>query len=295
MMMSVFDSLQGRRPGAPVLERRVMNREHLYPIVPAFAAVLLILGSGCSSQKSDDMDTAEQAPPPPAASNDSEMAGTTAPEPPPPPAERKSAATAHPQRTRTSQSTGAIPEERPREAVPQQPAPVIVTIPAGTSLSVNLPEPLSSGTAVVGDRVRATLKSPLIVGDRVVFPAGSAVEGDVSDVKSAKKGFKETGGALSLRFNRIIAPDGHSASISAGFTKLATGSAGKKAGIIGGSAVGGALLGKVLGKDAKGGALIGGAIGTAVAGSTKGKEAVIQPDEEIQVGLERSAQTALKP
>src|SRR5207249_6174798 len=114
-----------------------------------------------------------------------------------PPAERKSAATTHPQRTRTSQSTAAIPEERPREVVPQQPAPVIVTIPAGTSLSVNLPEPLSSGTAVVGDRVRATLKSPLIVGDRVVFPAGSAVEGDVSDVKSAKKGFKETGGALS--------------------------------------------------------------------------------------------------
>jgi len=272
-----------------------MNPKRLNPTVPAFVAVLLILASGCSSQKNDNLDTAEQAPPPPAAPDNSQMAGTTAPEPPPPPVERKSTAPAHPQRTRTSQSTNAIPEERPHAAVPPQPAPVVVTIPAGTSLSVNLPEPLTSETALVGDRIRATLKSPLIVGDRVVFPAGSTVEGDVSDVKSAKKGFKETGGALSLKFNRIIAPDGHSAAISAGFTKLATGSAGKKAGIIGGSAVGGALLGKVLGKDAKGGALIGGAIGTAVAGSTKGKQAVIQPEEDIQVGLERSAQTTLRP
>ena len=248
-----------------------MIPKRLNPTVAAFVAVLLTLTYGCSSQKNDNLDTAEQAPPPAATSNDSEMAGTTAPEPPPPPPAERNTAPTHPQRTRTSQSTGSIPEERPHAVVPQQPAPVVVTIPAGTSVSVNLPEPLSSETAVVGDRVRATLKSPLIVGDRVVFPAGSTVEGDVSDVKSAKKGFKETGGALSLRFNRIIAPDGHSASISAGFTKLATGSAGKKAGIIGGSAVGGALLGKVLGKDAKGGALIGGAIGTAVAGSTKGK------------------------
>ncbi|HYS05382.1 MAG TPA: hypothetical protein VEW47_09350 [Candidatus Dormibacteraeota bacterium] len=273
-----------------------MNRKRLNPTVSAFVAVLFALASGCSSQKNDNLDTAEQAPPPPATSNDSEMAGTTAPEPPPPPpAERNSTAPAHPKRTRTSQSTGSIPEERPHAVEPKQPAPVVVTIPAGTSLSVNLPEALSSETALVGDRIRATLKSPLIVGDRVVFPAGSTVEGDVSDVKSAKKGFKETGGALSLKFNRIIAPDGHSAAISAGFTKVATGSAGKKAGIIGGSAVGGALLGKVLGKDAKGGALIGGAIGTAVAGSTKGKEAVIQPEEDIQVGLERSAQTTLRP
>jgi hypothetical protein len=264
-----------------------MNRNRLHPMIPAMVPVLLVLAAGCSSQKNDSLDTADQAPPPPAASDDSQMAGTTTPEPPPPPA--------RPQRTRASQSTGAIPEERPRTFVQQQPAEVTVTIPAGTSLSVNLPEPLSSGTALVGDKVRTTLKNPMIVGDRVVFPAGSTVEGNVSDVKSAKKGFKDTGGALSINFNRIVAPDGHSASISAGFTKLATGSAGKKAGIIGGSAVGGAILGKVLGKDVKGGAVIGGAIGTAVAGTTKGREAVIQPEDEIQVALERSAQTTLRP
>jgi hypothetical protein len=294
-MMGHEEISQTRRNRAGVNERRIMNRKHSTPLLLSVLPLLLLAAAGCSSQKNDSMDTAEQAPPPPTAPNDSEMAGTTAPEPPPAPAQHKSTAATHPQRTRTSQSASEIPEERTRAAEPQQPAMVRVTIPAGTSLAANLPEALSSENASVGDKVSATLKSPLIVGDRVVFPAGSTVEGRVSDVKSAKKGFKDTGGALSLQFDRITAPDGHSASISAGFTKVATGSAGKKAGIIGGSAVGGALLGKILGKDAKGAAVVGGAIGTAVAGTTKGREAVIQPDEDIKVSLERSAETALRP
>ena len=172
---------------------------------------------------------------------------------------------------------------------------MVVTLPAGTALAVTIPDAISSATAQTGDRVSATLKSPIISGDRVAFPAGSRVEGRITDVKSAKKGFKDTGGALSISFNRLVAPDGHSATIEAGFTRLATGSAGKKAGIIGGSAVGAAILGKMLGKDPKGAALLGGAVGTAVAGSTKGKEAVIEAGEEMTVNLQNSAETTLHP
>src|SRR5881409_1074546 len=294
MMKGVEECLEAGRMGAHVTERRVMSSKRftlsILPVVP----VLLLLSLGCTGQKSDNAEMAEQVPPP-EASNDAEMAGTTAPEPPPAQSEPRTTTPTRPQRTQTSHPTSSIPEERSKAVVPQQPAPVVVTILAGTSMSVNLAEPLSSEHAMVGDKVRATLKNPLIVGDRVVFPAGSSVEGKLSDVKSAKKGFKDTGGALSLQFNRITAPDGHSASISAGFTKVATGSAGKKAGIIGGSAVGGALLGKVLGKDAKGAAVVGGAIGTAVDGSTKGREAVIQPDEDIAISLENAAKTTLRP
>ena len=271
-----------------------MNTRHRMTMLPVIVPVLLLLAAGCSAQKNDNLDTAEQAPPP-EAPNDAQVAGATNPEAPPPAPERKSTTATHPQRSRASQSTGSIPEERPSEPAPQAPALVTYTIPAGTSLAATLAAPLTSENAVAGDRVRATLKSPVIVGDRVLFPAGSALDGQVSDVKSAKKGFKDTGGALSIQFHHLTAPDGHSASISAGFTKVATGSAGKKAGIIGGSAVGGAILGKLLGKDAKGAAVIGGAVGTAVAGSTKGKEAEIQADEEIKLSLEKSAQTSLRP
>jgi hypothetical protein len=248
--------------------------------------MLVLLSVGCSGQQSDNAEMAEQAPP----ADDAGMAGSTANEPPPPPPSEPARPTT-PQRPQRAQT---IPEERPRSVTPQAPPPVSVTIPSGTTLAFNLAQPLSSENAMVGDAVSATLKSAIIVGDRVAFPAGSSVQGKVSDVKPATKGFKNTGGALSVQFNRITAPDGHSASILAGFTKVAEGSAGKKAGIIGGSAAGGALLGKILGKDAKGAAVIGGAIGTAVAGSTKGREAIIQPDEDISIALERSAETTLR-
>ena len=275
-----------------------MNRKLGTLLVLSAAPLLLLYTGGCSGQKSETTEMMEDAPPP---ATDTSVAGTTAPEPPREQVrhEQQSETTARPQRLRnTSQTTGTIPEERHRTAAPpkpQAPPPVTVTIQAGTALALAISEMVTSQTAQVGDNVTATLKTPLIAGDRVAFPAGSRVQGQVSDVKPATKGFKDTGGALSISFTRIVAPDGHSASIAAGFTKLAEGSAGKKAAIIGGSAVGGALLGKVLGKDSKGAAVIGGAIGTAVAGGTKGKESVIAADEEISVSLERAAQTTLRP
>jgi hypothetical protein len=250
-------------------------------VFSALATVLLTAAAiwGCAGQPSQDTELAEQAPPP-------EDSGMGAPIPEPPPAQR---APSRPARTET------IPEER-HTVTPPKPAPpttVTVTIPAGTQLEAVFAEPLTSGTAVIGDAVVARLKNTLTAGDRVAFPADSRIEGKVTDVKSASKGFKDTGGALSITFTRIISPQGRSASVQAGFTKVAEGSAGKKAAIIGGSAVGGALLGKVLGKDAKGAALVGGAIGTAVAGSTKGKEATIAADEVITVALEKDAKTTL--
>jgi len=274
-----------------------MRRKLIALLVLAAVPLLLIIHTtACSGQGTDTTQTAEQAPPP---ESDTSVAGSTAPEQEQAPPEQKPAPPARPQRTRTSsKNTGTIPEERPQNEMPAQPAappPVVVTLAAGTALAVTISDAITSETAQPGDRVSATLKSPVISGDRVAFPAGSRVEGRITDVKSAKKGFKDTGGALSISFNRLVAPDGHSASIEAGFTRLATGSAGKKAGIIGGSAAGAAILGKMLGKDPKGAALLGGAVGTAVAGSTKGKEAVIEAGEEMTVNLQNSAQTTLRP
>jgi hypothetical protein len=252
-------------------------------VLAALLPALVLTAAGlaaCSGRTTEESRLAEQPPPPPAAIPQ---------EPPPPPPEA--------QRPQASPATGTIPEERPRTTVPARPAPpptVTLTIPAGTPLTLVFAEPLTSETAAVGDSVTVRLKAPIVVGDRVAFPAGSRVEGKVSDVKSASKGFKETGGALALTFDRLVGPDGRKATILAGFTKVAEGSGKKKGAIIGGSAVGGAVLGKVLGKDEKGAALIGGAIGTAIAGGTKGVEAKIEPDEEIAVNLERPASVTVK-
>jgi hypothetical protein len=249
------------------------------------AACLLVSFVGCGGQQTSEtpVEVADQAPPPPAPAD---ALDTT-----PPPAEPPPAAT---QPTRNTASV--IPEERPRQvaAPPPAPATMTLTIPAGTALNLGFATEVTSETAVAGDAVSATLKEAILVGDRVAFPAGSQVRGTFTDVKSASKGFKDTGGALSIQFSSIVAPDGRKGSISAGFTKVAEGSAAKKTGIIGGSAVGGALLGKALGKSTGGGAAIGAAIGTAVAGTTKGREAVIKTDDAIQITLERDAKITVR-
>jgi hypothetical protein len=177
---------------------------------------------------------------------------------------------------------------------PPEPQTVTLTIPAGTQISVGFGAEISSATAASGDSVVATLKQPVIVGDRVIFPQGSEVHGTISDVKSAKKGFKDTGGAMTISFNSIVAPDGTKASISAAMTKAAQGSATKKGAIIGGSAVGGALLGRMLGKNTAGSAAVGAAVGTAVAGTTKGREAVISTEDTIQMALEQNARVTVR-
>ncbi len=262
---------------------------NLVTLVALVALLLPLSAAGCAAQKTEDQTAAaDQAPPP----EEPQAQQEAAPAPPPP--------TSHPRASQRAEhhAPEVVLEERPRRITPEpppQPTTVTLTIPKGTSLSLALMEPLTSESAAVGAPVTAELKNPVIVGDRVVFQAGSRVEGKVSDVKSAKKGFKDTGGALAISFDRIVAPDGHHAAIAAGFTRVAKGSGQKKGAIIGGSALGAAILGHMLGKDSKGAAVVGGAVGTAVAAGTKGKEATIGPDESIAVALEQPAQVTVKP
>jgi hypothetical protein len=161
-------------------------------------------------------------------------------------------------------------------------------VPEATPLNIKLEENLNSGTNHEGDTFRATLVEAVIVGDRVVLPEGSTIEGTLTSVVPAKKGLKESGGAMTLSFDRITTPSGNSASMAASFAKQAK-STGKKAGTIGGSAAGGALLGKVLGgstKDAAIGAVVGGAIGTGVAAGTKGSELKLEAGTPMTITLE---------
>jgi len=259
-------------------------------VIAAAFALLPLVGCGGEQAPQAPVEIADQAPPPaPADTEDSATPATAPPAPEPTPATRPP----------SRRASSGIPEERTAPApapaaAPAPPATVTLTIPSGTALALGFEAEVTSETAVTGDAVVAILKEAILVGDRVAFPAGSQVHGTFTDVKSASKGFKDTGGALSIQFTSIVAPDGHKGAIAAGFTKVAEGSAAKKGGIIGGSAVGGALLGKALGKSTGGGAAIGAAIGTAVAGTTKGREAKIKADDVIQVTLEQDARITVR-
>ncbi|MFQ5877658.1 MAG: hypothetical protein ACE5JH_08245 [Acidobacteriota bacterium] len=208
---------------------------------------------------------------------------------PAPPAPEPSGVKSRPQRM-----AGTVPEERSGALTPPRPATVTLVVPQGTVLEGTFAAPLSSQNATVGDEVVVRLTHPIVAGERVAFPEGSLLHGKVTDVKPAKKGFKNTSGALAVAFDRLVRPDGRQATVAAGFTMVAEGSGKKKAAIIGGSAAGGAILGKVLEKDSAGAALIGGAIGTAVAGATKGKEAIIAEGDPIAVTLESPARVIVR-
>jgi len=79
------------------------------------------------------------------------------------------------------------------------------TIPAGQEIDVRLRNTLSSETATVEQRFETTTVVDLVQNGRVLVPAGSVVQGVVSDVDKA--GRIDRDGALTLTFDRMNVND----------------------------------------------------------------------------------------
>jgi biotin carboxyl carrier protein len=191
------------------------------------------------------------------------------------------------------------PKPAPRPAAPAasppkpKPAPTPVasgprdyTIPAGTSISVQLPAEISTKTAKVGQRLTGNLTNDIVVDGKVVAKAGSPVQGSVTEVISGSKtiGGKPT---LGLTFDSITS-NGGDRPMSARVTQVADKSdkAGDTAKIAGGAVAGG-VVGHQIDSD-KGkviGALIGAAAGTAAAKKT-GKEVVLPAGTVVGLTLD---------
>lgn len=155
----------------------------------------------------------------------------------------------------------------PKPAAPA--GPRNYTIPAGTSLSVQLPAALSTKTAKVGDRISAYLTNDLVVDGKVVAKAGAMLQGSVSQVVS---GSKKIGGTptLGLNFDNLQLADGSDAMVNGNITQAAAKSdAGKDTAKIAGGAIVGAVVGHQVDDDK--GALIGGLLGAA-AGTAAAKK-----------------------
>jgi hypothetical protein len=174
------------------------------------------------------------------------------------------------------------PAPAPAEPEPQY---VVVDIPAGTELEVELLDALSSGTNQVGDPVRGQLVYDLVADGVLVAPAGAQLFGSVTEVVPLKK----FGGqpSITMAFESIESEDGTPLPVLASVKQAGKKQAGRDAAKIGGAAAAGAVIGHQVDSD-KGkeiGALIGGAIGTAVAAKT-GKEVELAAGTAIVVVLE---------
>jgi hypothetical protein len=167
----------------------------------------------------------------------------------------------------------------------------MVSIPTGTELTLALDNTLSSETSQAGDTFSATVVEPIVIENREVIPAGSTIEGRVTDATPAKRGAGEAN--LTLSFGSLRLASGYRTDLVGSFQEISESKKGRNAAVIGGSAAGGALLGRIMGKDTKStviGAIIGGGIGTAVLVGQKREQAVLPADTPFGIRLEQAIQ-----
>lgn len=181
----------------------------------------------------------------------------------------------------------------PAAPAPSAKEPVIKTLPAGTVLELEILDGVSSKTSKVGDAVKARLAVQVERDGEVVIPKGAQVSGEVTEAVALKK----IGGQakLGLDFSRLEMPNGGTAVIHATLVEIGKSETKKDAAVIGGSAAGGALLGRLLSRDNKTkgtiiGAVVGAAAGTAVAAKTKGQEIELPAGSVLKLKLDQDAQ-----
>lgn len=162
-----------------------------------------------------------------------------------------------------------------------------VTVPSGTTLSVELTSGVASDTSRVEDAVRGRLRRAVRIDGLEAVPAGTTVVGHVT---SAQPSAKVKGRAsVGFRFNTIDLPgDGGRERIStATYSRVAAATKKKDATKIGVGAGAGAVIGGILGggSGAAKGAAIGGGAGTAVVLGTKGDEVRLPAGTPVTIRL----------
>jgi hypothetical protein len=186
------------------------------------------------------------------ASDSAPVAAVNSPQP-----ARDSAASA------TASGDVPLPEPaRPTEAppAPVEPKFVEVVIPATAVIGLQVDRSLSSETAHVEDRIEARVTRDVMASGQRAIPAGSRMLGSVVVVERGGK-IKEPA-RLGVRFHTLVLADGTEMPLRTEAIYRDGESPGNESSRkIGGAAVGGAILGAIIGGGK--GAMIGGATGAA--------------------------------
>jgi hypothetical protein len=167
--------------------------------------------------------------------------------------------------------------------------PVPITVPEGATLPLVLETAISSATSHSGDLVVARLAEDVRVGEKVVVPAGTKVQGSVT--AAVPSGRVKGLGRLAFDFDTLVL-EGKEHSIGTRPVDITSANSHKRDAVITAIGVGaGAIVGGIVdGKKGAGiGALIGGATGTGVVLTNKGKEVELGTGTRVTVRLTREA------
>ena len=190
----------------------------------------------------------------------------------------------------TRNNNDVVPDVRPREtatpAAPARPRFREVTVPAGTSLPLELTTALSSATATVEMPVTARLRQAIVIDGETAIPAGSTLNGEVFEVERA--GRVRGRSHIAVRFSEVQMPGGARENLRTNpvnFQGEATkGEDATKVGV--GAGVGAAIGGLLGGGDgAAKGAAIGGAAGAGTVLATRGREVELASGTDIEATL----------
>jgi hypothetical protein len=193
---------------------------------------------------------------------------------------------------------------------PPETAPTVVsrdgniTVPSGTEIPLLLKQAISTKTAKVGDPVYAETAFPITLNDHVVIPAGTYVQGRISQVKRAGrvKGRAE----LLMHFTTLVYPNGYTALLPGAVENMpgaekqtVSGEEGtikqdsekmKDVGTIAKTGATGATIGGVASQSGKGaaiGGLAGAAAGLGYALLTRGADVMLPVGTSVQMILQR--------
>ena len=191
---------------------------------------------------------------------------------------------------------------------PSAPDPITATsskliIPAGTKVPLALKQALSTKNARDGDPVYAQTTFPVVLNDRIVIPAGTYVQGKISNVKRAGrlKGRAE----VLMHFTTLIYPSGYTVILPGALENVPgaektsmkgeegairqDSQIGQKVGTVASTAGTGAVIGGLSrgGKGAAVGAGVGGAVGTAIALLTRGNDVKLDAGTTLEMVIQR--------
>ena len=181
--------------------------------------------------------------------------------------------------------------------------PNTLTIPAGSKIPLSLKQAISTKNARDGDAVYAETSFPFVIGDRVIVPAGSYIQGTITHVERAGrvKGRAE----ILMHFSTLIYPGGYTV-VLPGAVENVPGAektsmkdeegtirqdsqTGEKAKTVATAAGTGAVVGG-LSNGVKGGLIgagIGGGIGTAIGMLSRGNDVRMEAGTTLEMVIQR--------
>jgi hypothetical protein len=179
-----------------------------------------------------------------------------------------------------AKSAAPVPPEKPAGPVYRE-----VTLPAGTTLRLELKSSVASDTSQVEDTVRAALRQAVTVDGKAVLPAGTEGAGVVTAVE--RSGRVKGLAHIAYRFTSLRHDSERYDIRTATISHEAKATKKKDATKIAVGAGAGAAIGAILGggSGAAKGAAIGGGAGTGAVLATRGEEVRLGPGADVSTRL----------